>query len=123
MPAVGLSGAARAPEVGDSVPLMTRPSGLRPKAVARDSGPGRGGTRAGFGLPREAWCTGTRAPTVAVGLQPAAGGVMHWHQAPTVAVGLRPAASVGGKPGSGPLLRHDRVGPGPLPTVWSPVLR
>ena len=33
-----------------------------------------------------------QAPTVAAGLRPAAGGVMHWHQAPTVAAGLRPAA-------------------------------
>ena len=29
-----------------------------------------------------------QAPTVAAGLRPAAGGVMHWHQAPTVVVGL-----------------------------------
>ena len=42
-----------------------------------------------------------QAPTVAAGLRPAAGGVMHWHQAPATAVGLRPAAGGEGSPAPG----------------------
>ena len=58
---------------------------------------------------------GTPAPVAgseqAVGLRPAAGGVIHCYQAPTVAAGLRPAAGGERQSGSGPLTQAWRRGP------------
>ena len=88
----GVVGLGPRAAVGTRSPLIVRPSGLRPAAVAWDSGPGRGDKRVGSVPPQEARCTGTRRLTIATGLRPVAGGVMRWHQAPTVAAGLRPAA-------------------------------